>query len=264
VGRTPLALEAMNVSCRATAAAPLRRVTVATGRRTRSHGAGNSAAHADVQAARLALPALTAAQQTGRAAAPVAPASRRAARVWQLAAVDEGSEAKGGAADDDVTFEPMRKARVKGRLQAKVKVSTPTADAALGNAPPTEVARAETTAVLALTAVFAVFMIEGFIVASSGFMSEEWDAIVQARARCAGVACATAMFASLSLTQGVYCRRRLRRRTCCPPSHPLLACSWRAHQRMVRRSCCVGTAVRTQYNLLTQYLLLRRRVEGVW
>ena len=76
----------------------------------------------------------------------------------------------------------MRKARVKGKLQAKVKVSTPTVDAALDGAPPTELAQAETTAVLGLTAVFAAIMIEGLLVAASGFMSEEWDGIVQARA----------------------------------------------------------------------------------
>ena len=76
----------------------------------------------------------------------------------------------------------MRKARVKGKLQAKVKVSTPTVDAALDGAPPTESAQAETTAVLGLTAVFAAIMIEGLLVAASGFMSEEWDGIVQARA----------------------------------------------------------------------------------
>jgi hypothetical protein len=85
------------------------------------------------------------------------------------------------ADDDDVTYEPMRKARAKGTLQAKVKVSTPTVDAALGNAAPSELARNETTAVLLLTAVFLAIMVEGLLVASSGFMSEQWDGFVQAR-----------------------------------------------------------------------------------
>jgi hypothetical protein len=75
----------------------------------------------------------------------------------------------------------MRKARVKGKLQAKVKVSTPTVDAVLSDAPQSDTARAETTAVLALTAVFVAIMVEGLLVAASGFMSEEWDGIVQVR-----------------------------------------------------------------------------------
>jgi hypothetical protein len=224
-------LEAMSLSCCA-ASLPWHG-SVAAVRRTRSHAVGSRAVDA-LQAAHVGLSALTVAGRTHRPAAHVAP-SRRATRGWQLAALEEGSEAKGTAADDDVTYEPMRKARAKGRLQAKVKVSTPTADAALGNAPPTEVARAETTAVLALTAVFSVFMIEGFLVASSGFMSEEWDGIVQARTHTALHRC----FAPTARCQlrPAYRHRPARfrgRRTCCLPSHPRLACSWQGHPRMVR------------------------------
>ncbi len=95
---------------------------------------------------------------------------------------DEKGPAQAAADDDDVTFQPARKARVKGRVQAKVKVSTPAVDAAL-DAPPTEAGRAETSALLALSAGFVAILVEGLLVASSGFMSDEWDGIVQARRR---------------------------------------------------------------------------------
>ena len=55
----------------------------------------------------------------------------------------------------------------------------------MSEAPPTPAAQNETAALLALTAVFLAIIVEGLLVASSGFMSEEWDGIVQARPRCA-------------------------------------------------------------------------------
>ena len=80
--------------------------------------------------------------------------------------------------DDDISFVPRRKARAKGKVEPKVKVVTPTVDAAL-DAPPTKVGEAETAALQALAAVFVAILIEGLLVASSGFMSEEQDTWVQ-------------------------------------------------------------------------------------
>ena len=83
--------------------------------------------------------------------------------------------------------------RGKTRPQPKVTVSTPTVDRALGDAPPTVEAQNETTALLLLTLVFIIIIVEGLLVASSGFMSEEWDGIVQVRPRrcCAPIAALT-------------------------------------------------------------------------
>jgi hypothetical protein len=139
-------------------------------------------------AARCAAPHATRAAPAGAGAPLRAHAPRllhgtlRAPQRWRRAAEQQGPRGAGGADDDDKTYEPMRKLRAKGRLQAKVKVSTPTVDAVLGDAPPSETAQAETSAVLALTAVFLLIMVEGLLVAASGFMSEEWDGIIQARA----------------------------------------------------------------------------------
>ena len=120
----------------------------------------------------------------------VASCRRAVPRRWQRAAAEEGSSPGPAADNEDVTFEPMRKARVKGKLQAKVKVSTPMVDAVL-DAPPSEQARGETQAVLALTGVFLAIMVEGLLVAGSGFMSEEWDGFVQVSVACS---CAAACF----------------------------------------------------------------------
>jgi hypothetical protein len=81
--------------------------------------------------------------------------------------------------------------RGKTRPQPKVTVSTPTVDRALSDAPPTVEAQNETTALLLLTLVFVIILVEGLLVAASGFMSEEWDGIVQVRPRgYAGRCCA--------------------------------------------------------------------------
>ena len=82
--------------------------------------------------------------------------------------------------DDGVSFVPRRKARAKGKVQPKVKVLTPTVDAALDE-PPTQAGQAETAALLALSAVFAAILVEGLTVASAGFMSDDMDTWVQVR-----------------------------------------------------------------------------------
>ena len=71
--------------------------------------------------------------------------------------------------------------RGKTRPQPKVTVSAPVVERAMSEAPPTPAAQNETAALLALTAVFLAIIVEGLLVASSGFMSEEWDGIVQVR-----------------------------------------------------------------------------------
>jgi hypothetical protein len=89
----------------------------------------------------------------------------------------------GEDSDDGVSFVPRRKARAKGKVQPKVKVVTPTVDAALDE-PPTQAGQAETAALLSLSAVFAAILVEGLTVASAGFMSDDMDTWVQVRPLC--------------------------------------------------------------------------------
>jgi hypothetical protein len=69
---------------------------------------------------------------------------------------------------------------VKGAVLPKVKVVTPLVDAALDEAP-SPAGQAEGAALVALAAVFVVILGEGILVASSGFMSEDFDQLVQGK-----------------------------------------------------------------------------------
>ena len=85
--------------------------------------------------------------------------------------------------DDDLSFEPRRKQRYAAKVKPKVQVLTPIVDSAMGTggAAPPETAEAETRYLLGLTAVFAAILLEGLLVAGSGFMAEEYDQLVQVR-----------------------------------------------------------------------------------
>ncbi|MEW5307197.1 MAG: hypothetical protein WDW38_002567 [Sanguina aurantia] len=76
--------------------------------------------------------------------------------------------------------ERLRGGRVrKGKVEAKVKVTSPLVDAVSGRTPATPQTEAETTYITFLFGFFVLIITEGLTLAASGFMPEEIDAFVQ-------------------------------------------------------------------------------------
>lgn len=65
-----------------------------------------------------------------------------------------------------------------GKIEPKVKVVSPVVDAVTGKAEPSPIGAAETTAVQILGVLFVIVLVEGLLLAASGFLPDEWDEFV--------------------------------------------------------------------------------------
>lgn len=71
------------------------------------------------------------------------------------------------------------KGKRKGRPEAKVQVTSAAVDQVTGKAPSTPQGEKETAYVLGLALLFAIIILEGLVLAGSGFLPEEADAFIQ-------------------------------------------------------------------------------------
>jgi hypothetical protein len=110
--------------------------------------------------------------------APAAPPACPLQRRRELVCCAAQSESDNG----DTPFEAARRAKAQAKIQAKVKVNAPIVEAAK-EGQTTESGRTETAVLLALALVFGAIILEGLLVASSGFLADEADGWIQARGR---------------------------------------------------------------------------------
>ncbi|KAI7844289.1 hypothetical protein COHA_002087 [Chlorella ohadii] len=107
----------------------------------------------------------------------------RTARLAARAQEQQQQQAAPAAEDEPLAAEQLlkrgpRKAGGGGKKQQGPKVIAPVRDQVYGGGPQTPVQKAENTVVATLAVLFFVILIEGILVAGSGFMSEEMDAWV--------------------------------------------------------------------------------------
>ncbi|GAX83436.1 hypothetical protein CEUSTIGMA_g10861.t1 [Chlamydomonas eustigma] len=72
-----------------------------------------------------------------------------------------------------------RRGKKGGKVEPQVKVNAPVVDAVTGKAPATPESQYETAAVLTLFYFFLAILVEGLLLAGSGFFPEEWDQFIQ-------------------------------------------------------------------------------------
>jgi hypothetical protein len=73
----------------------------------------------------------------------------------------------------------IRRGKKGGKVKPQVKVNAPVVDAVTGKAPATPESQIETAAVLTLFYFFLAILVEGLLLAGSGFLPEEWDQFIQ-------------------------------------------------------------------------------------
>jgi len=89
-----------------------------------------------------------------------------------------------GSLDPDAQVEALeaalsRRRKRKGRIQPQVQVQSAVVDQATGKAPTTPIGQAETLYLQVLGGYFVVLLTEGLVLAGSGFLPEDLDALVQ-------------------------------------------------------------------------------------
>eukprot|EP00197_Chlamydomonas_leiostraca_P008782 CAMPEP_0202865738 /NCGR_PEP_ID=MMETSP1391-20130828/6329_1 /ASSEMBLY_ACC=CAM_ASM_000867 /TAXON_ID=1034604 /ORGANISM="Chlamydomonas leiostraca, Strain SAG 11-49" /LENGTH=162 /DNA_ID=CAMNT_0049545615 /DNA_START=120 /DNA_END=609 /DNA_ORIENTATION=+ len=90
------------------------------------------------------------------------------------------SNASSSAADEGAleALEARMRSRRNKKVEPKVKVESAVVDAVTGKGPAPPTAQAETTFITGLMFLFGVILLEGLLIAGTGFLPEEWDAFV--------------------------------------------------------------------------------------